>query len=142
MSAEVIGLNQALGRVVRMRDRARDPRPALEEAAEIEGESIRRNFEAGGRPRWQPHAESTRRSAYGPSRLLIREGALMDSFKPFVTRRSAAQRSRTIYGPRQNYGYPGRPGRGHSRTPARRFALFQPEDVRQIGGVLLHHVTR
>ncbi len=140
--SEVIGLENVIGRVVRMRDRARDPRPALGESAELTGESIRRNFEVGGRPRWKPHAESTRRSTSGPSRLLIREANLMNSFKPFVTRRSAGQRSRTVYGPRQNYGYPGGPGRGHSRTPARPFALFQPEDSRRIGGLLLHHVTR
>lgn len=125
-----------------MRESARDPRRALEEAAEIFGKSIHRNFEVGGRPRWKPHAESTRRGVYGPSRLLIRSGDLENSFRPFVTRRTAGQRSGLVYGPRQNFGYPGGPGRGHSPTPARTFSVFQPEDAEQIGGVMLSYVVK
>lgn len=66
----------------------------------------------------------------------------MNSFKPFVSRSSAGQRSSTVYGPRQNFGYKGGPGRGHSPTPAREFALFQREDAVQIGDIFLNHVTR
>ena len=140
--SEVRGFTRAIGGITRMRERARDPREALASAAEIAGESIRRNFEVGGRPKWKPHAESTRRSVYGPSRLLIRSGALENSFTPFVTRRTAGQRSRLVYGPRQNWGFPGGPGRGHSPTPARTFAVFQPEDGEQIAGVMLDHVVK
>lgn len=140
--SDVRGFTQAIGSVSRMRERARDARPALEEAAEIAGESIHRNFEVGGRPRWKPHAESTRRSTYGPSRLLIRSTALENSFRPFVTRRSAGQRSSLIYGPRQNWGYEGGPGRGHSPTPAREFAILQPKDASAMGRVMLDHVVQ
>lgn len=140
--SDVRGFSTAIGSISRMRERARDPRPALEEAAEIFGKSIHRNFEVGGRPRWKPHAESTRRGTYGPSRLLIRSTALENSFRPFVTRRSAGQRSGLVYGPRQNFGYEGGPGRGHSPTPARTFAVVQPEDAEQIGGVMLSHVVK
>jgi len=140
--SDVRGFSSAIGSITRLRERARDPRPALTEAAEITGESIHRNFEVGGRPRWKPHAESTRRSTYGPSRLLIRSTALENSFRPFVTRSSAGQRSSLIYGPRQDQGYKGGPGRGHSPTPARSFAVIQPEDAEQIGGVMLSHVVK
>ncbi len=141
--SDVRGFTACIGRVSRMREAARDPRPALEEAAEITGESIHKNFEVGGRPPWKPHAESTRRSTYGPSRLLVRRGALENSFVPFVTRRTAGQRARRLpYTLRQNYGYEGGQGRGHSPTPARTFAVFQPEDAEQIGGVMLSHVVK
>lgn len=140
--SDVRGFKAAIGSISRMRERARNPRPALEEAADIAGETIHRNFEVGGRPRWKPHAESTRRGTYGPSRLLIRSTALENSFRPFVTGRSAGQRSSLIYGPRQDQGYKGGPGRGHSPTPARTFAVFQPEDAEQIGGVMLSHVVK
>lgn len=141
--SDVRGFKAAIGSISRMRERARDPRPALEESAEIVGESIHHNFEVGGRPRWKPHAESTRRSTYGPSRLLIRSTALENSFQPFVTRRTAGQRSRGLaYSLRQNEGYKGGPGRGHSPTPARPFALFQPRDEEQIARVMLGHVVK
>jgi phage gpG-like protein len=140
--SEVRGFSSAIGDIARMRDRASDPRAALAEAAEIIGESIHRDFEVGGRPAWKPHAESTRRRTYGPSRLLMRKGTMENSFKPFVTRRTAGQRSSLVYGPRQNFGYEGGPGRGHSPTPARTFALLQPEDAERIGGVMLGHVVR
>jgi phage gpG-like protein len=140
--SDVRGFNSAIGSISRMRDRARDAREPLDEAAEIMGESIHRNFEVGGRPPWKPHAESTRRGNYGPSRLLIRSTALENSFRPFVTRRSAGQRSSSVYGPRQNFGYKGGPGRGHSPTPARTFALIQREDAERIGRVMLDHVVK
>ncbi len=136
------GFGTVIGGIVRMRDQARDPRAALTEAGELIGASIHRNFEVGGRPPWRPHAESTRRRTYGPSRLLIRSSDLENSFRPFVTRRSAGQRSGVVYGPRQNYGYKGGSGRGHSPTPARTFALLQPEDAERLGGVMLDHVVR
>lgn len=140
--SDVRGFKAAIGGISRMRERARDPRPALEEAADIAGESIGRNFEVGGRPPWKPHAESTRRGTYGPSRLLIRSTALENSFRPFVTRRSAGQRSSLIYGPRQDQGYKGGPGRGHSPTPARTFAILQPQDAEKMGHVMLAHVVK
>lgn len=124
-----------------MRGRARSPQAPLKQSADVTGVSIRRNFEVGGRPRWKRHAESTRRRRVGPSRLLIQSTQLMNSFEPFVTRASAGQRSSVVYGPRQNFGYKGGPGRGHSPTPAREFALFQPADAVQIGDLLLSHVT-
>lgn len=140
--SEVRGFSSAIGSISRMRDRALDPRDALEESASVIGESIHKDFAVSGRPAWTPHAESTRRRVYGPQRLLIRSGALEDSFKPFVTRRSAGQRSSLVYGPRQNFGYAGGPGRGHSHTPARPFAILQPEDAERIGGIMLDHVVR
>lgn len=143
MSSAVRGIEDVIGDVVRMRNRARRPRPAIKESAGIFGKSIRRNFEVGGRPRWKSHAESTRRSTYGPARLLIRSTRLMNSFKPFITAMSGGQRSSgTAYGPRQNFGYEGGPGPGHSPTPARTFALIQPEDATASARVFLDHVTQ
>lgn len=141
--SDVRGFKAAIGSISRIRERARDPRPALEEAADIAGETIHRNFEVSGRPRWKPHAESTRRGIYGPSRLLIRSSDLENSFKPFVTRRNAIQRSSGLaYSFRQNDGYRGGPGRGHSPTPARTFVIFQNEDAEQLVRVMLNHVVK
>jgi phage gpG-like protein len=140
--SEVTGFNAAIGRVARMRDRAANPQPALTDAAKVFGESVRENFEVGGRPPWKPHALATRKRTYGPSRLLIQSGDFENSFTPFVTRTTAGQRSGLIYGPRQNFGYKGGPGRGHSPTPARPVAVYQYEDEREISRVFLDHVTR
>lgn len=141
MNSVIKGMDGLIGEVVRMRDKARKPAAPLKQSAEVTGVSIRRNFEVGGRPRWKRHAESTRRSRVGPSRLLIQSTELMNSFKPFVSRSSAGQRSSTVYGPRQNFGYKGGSGRGHSPTPAREFALFQREDAVRSGDLFLNHVT-
>ncbi len=128
------GLEPLLRRLVRMAAQARNRRQPLREAAQEMAQSIRENFDAGGRPaKWQAHALSTRRRVIGPRRVLIRSGKLRNSFKPQATNDEATATSNVVYGPRQHFGYPGGKGRGRSRTPARPFAMLQDEDVDSIG---------
>lgn len=138
----VAGLERLKRDLVRLAARARHRRAAMRDAAGVMVASIRRSFDEGGRPRWKAHALSTRRRLVGPQRVLIRSGALRGSFRPRATNSEASADSTTVYGARQHFGYPGGPGRGHSRTPARPFALLQSEDAATLGEkVFLRHLT-
>lgn len=141
MGSAVQGMRPLLRHLERVRKRARDRKRAMRKAADLMVESVQRNFDEGGRPRWQAHAESTRRRLVGPQRVLYRSGALRGSFKPTATNDEASADSSTAYGARHHFGYPGGPGRGHSRTPARPFALLQDEDAPTIGErVFMRHL--
>jgi phage gpG-like protein len=103
--------------------------------------SIRKNFAVGGRPKWTPLAASTRRRKKGGGILIGESKKLSGGFKPVKKGNSVSVENDVIYGPRQNFGYKGGTGRGHSKTPARRFVMFQPEDIDDIGKIFRQHIA-
>lgn len=137
--AEVVGLDALLARVRGLKEKAQRPDAALSESADYMLGSIDKNFAAAGRPqRWAPHAESTLRGVYGPQKLLDRSGKMRGGFRPKFTARGwgIGNDAAAAYWPRQNFGYEGGGGgRGHSKTPARTFLLYQDEDIPAVGNI-------
>lgn len=140
MAEFISGLNKVLGRYSRLARDAQNLEKPVEKGGKVMLQSIRRNFAVGGRPKWTPLAASTKKRKKG-RKILVGEGTLRDSFKPSQNGNSVEVGTNVIYGPRHNFGYEGKEGRGHSPTPARPFVLFQQEDVRSIGNVLKQHIA-
>lgn len=130
--SSVTGIRPLIRRLVRMRERASRPGPALADSGDLIVGSIRRNFDVGGRPSWRGLSPNTR--PRGGS-ILNRSGDLRGSFEPHVKGKSVSADSDSVYGPRQHYGYDpgGKTGPGQVYTPARPFAELQAEDVPVIG---------
>jgi phage gpG-like protein len=140
--AEAIdGITRVLNRFVRMQARARNPRPALIASSVYMLGSIDRNFQSGGRPvKWVDLSASTlaarrRGKGKGGVKILVDEAQLKNSMWVDLQSDSIAIGPGVVYARRQNWGYPGGPGRGHSHTPARPFMLFQEEDVPAIAKI-------
>jgi phage gpG-like protein len=120
--------------------RSRRTREPVAKAVDIGIASIQKNFDVGGRPKWRGLAKSTLRTKRGGSILVGPKARLRNSFRPKATNSGGEAFSNVIYGPRQNFGYPGGPGRGHSFTPARTFVMWQDEDIRDVGEVFARHL--
>lgn len=133
MAESVGGMGRLVALLLALAARVRSPREALEEAGGEMVASIRRTFDAGGRPRWAPLSTATR--ARGGS-ILNRSGDLRSSFEPRVRGRTVSAESNVVYGPRQHFGYDpgGKTGPGQVRTPARSFAFVADEDVGLVVG--------
>ena len=143
--AEIAGLDAVIGRVREVRERAASPQPPMRESADYMLASVDRNFAAQGRPeRWEPHAETTRERLIGPQRLLERSGTMRGGFEPSFSASGwgIANAAARAYWPRQHFGFNGNGGRGHSRTPARPFLLFQTEDVPAVGRIFADYFFR
>jgi phage gpG-like protein len=143
--AEIVGLEQVIGRVRELRERAANPAAPLKASADYMLASVDQNFAAGGRPeRWEPHSEATRARLVGPQRLLERSGTLRSGFRPTLGPRgwSIGNEPARAYWPRQQFGYEGGGGRGQSRTPARPFLLYQPEDTGAVAATFADYFFR
>lgn len=108
--------------------------------------SIERNFKAGGRPaKWKPLAASTvrqrrRGGGSGGVKVLVDTAALKNSMSMRVRATETEVGTNMVQAKRQHFGYPGGKGRGHSKTPARPYMLFQNEDTDAIGKIFSRHV--
>lgn len=133
MADAVAGLTRLLNRFITIQGRARDMTPAMQAVGTYMIGSVARTFRAGGRPKWTGLAASTiaarrRGKGKGGVKILIDSATLMNSMSSIATANEVSAGTNMIYGPRQHFGYPGGSGRGHSRTPARPFLVFQDED--------------
>lgn len=113
--------------------------------------SIEKNFQAQGRPkRWDPLSPRTlagrrkgRRKKGGP-KILIDTARLKNSMSvKLVEGPGALVGTNVKYARRQHAGYDSeQKGRGHSKTPARAFMMFQDEDHDAIGRIFSRHIAR
>lgn len=136
------GIEQVLNRFARLEASVDNLEKPTQSAGEYMLASIARNFEAQGRPKWQGLAPSTLAQKKG-SKILHESGALENAATSpnalDVTSDGFDIAPDSIYGARHNFGYPGGTGRGRSKTPARAFLLFQPEDEKAILNIFNWH---
>ena len=108
--------------------------------------SVERNFKASGRPKkWEKLADSTiaaRRTGKGKGgiKILVDTAAMKNSMSMRVRSTETEVGTNAVQAKRQHFGYPGGTGRGHSKTPARPFVMFQDEDYDAIGQIFSRHV--
>lgn len=138
MSSAVRGIEEVLNRFVRLEAAFNNMEKPLKASGVYMLGSIERTFKAQGRPKkWQKLAKSTlaqRRKGKGKggAQILVNEGLLkgsvttQDAMK--TTSNSMNIGTNKVQAARMHFGYPGGPGRGHSKTPARPFLIFQSED--------------
>ena len=138
---EFQGLAPLLARIMELATRAQRTKEPVGKGVRVGIASIEKNFDLGGRPPWRGLAASTLKRKKG-SILVGPKARLKNSFKPRATNSEGEATSNVIYGPRQNFGFPGGPGRGHAHTPARAFVLWQEEDIRDISEVFQEHWWR
>lgn len=150
MSDAIGGLNKLFNRLLRLKQKATNLHPALQAVGVYMLGSIERNFRAQGRPqKWQALAKSTlarrrKGKGKGKAQILVDKSHLKNSVTArnalVVTSDKAQIGTNLIYAKRQHYGYEGKEGRGHSKTPARPFLMFQTEDVKAIEGIFNRHL--
>lgn len=110
--------------------------------------SIEKNFRAQGRPeKWVGLSEATKNRrrkgrGKGGAKILIDTARLKNSHSMRLTSEGVEVGTNVVYAPRQHFGYPGGAGRGHSKTPARPFLMFQDEDIVEIGNIFKRHIAR
>jgi phage virion morphogenesis protein len=151
MAEGIEGLEQLLKRLGELAlDTRRVEKPLKAAGAYMLG-SVEKNFQQQGRPkRWDPLSPRTlagrrrgRRKKGGP-KILIDTARLKNSMSvKLVEGPGALVGTNVKYARRQHSGYDSeKKGRGHSRTPARPFLVFQDEDHDAIGRIFARHITR
>jgi phage gpG-like protein len=143
-------------------NRIKNPTRYFQAGVEILKASIVKNFEAQGRPnRWKPLAEATllAGAGYGGQRftkggsaskgferhlqgrqILILRGKLRNSITGEATSRHGIVGSNEPQAALQHFG--GQAGRGHQvYVPARKFVMFQKEDVWALNALLRRFVV-
>jgi phage virion morphogenesis protein len=149
MSEGITGLERVIRRIGELATDTRQVERPLKAAGAYMLGSIERNFRAQGRPqKWQKLAAATlqrRRTGRGRggAQILIDTARLKNSMSfRLVSAPGVEIGTNVIYGPRQHFGYPGGAGRGHSKTPARPFLMFQDEDYDALAAIFKRHVAR
>lgn len=132
--------------------------PVMNEIGQIVRNSVIKNFQEGGRPRWKPHSQATilggilRRHFTKKGRLkepvsrklrggkvLIDTGHLMSHIKSKAYPDRAEIGTNVIYAAIHQFG--GKAGRGKKVTiPARPFLMVQPEDWEEIKKATLDYL--
>lgn len=150
MSAAIKGIEQVLNRFLIIEASVKNLEPAMKAAGVYMLGSIERNFKAQGRPaKWEALAPSTlsrRRTGKGKgtAQILVNEGLLKGSVTTAdsvtTTNSSMLIGTNKIQAARMHFGYPEGTGRGHSKTPARPFLLFQTEDADAIEQIFNRHL--
>ena len=147
MSAELKGVEQLFNRILIIETAAKDLEPAFKASGVYMLGSIERNFQEQGRPKkWQALAPATlakrrRGEGQGGAQILIDRGDLKNSNSTRLSGNSLEVGTNKDQAARLHFGYPGGKGRGHSKTPARPFLLFQDEDVDAIETIFNRHLN-
>jgi phage gpG-like protein len=148
MGQGIEGLDRLMRRVSRLESRISGEieKPFKASGTYMIG-SIQRNFTSSGRPKkWEGLADSTirqrrRGSGRGGVKPLIDTARLKNSMDKRIRTTELEIGTRMVQAKRQHFGYPKGEGRGHSKTPARPFMMFQdPEDYDAIGRIFSRHV--
>ena len=140
------GLDKVLNRTARLRRDIKQVEKPMKAAGTYMIGSIVRNFNAGGRPnKWAKLAESTVRGrrkgkGRGGIKILVDKGQLRNSNSMRLRSDGVEVGTNMVQAKRQHFGYPGGTGRGHAKTPARPFMLFQDEDSDAIGQIFSRHL--
>lgn len=151
--------------------RTSNTRPAMLEIAQTLQESVEKNFEVGGRPKWQPlsQARINQRSkkhsrgpgkptkATWPGQILRDLGLLEDSISSRATNDTAIVGAFTDYALAMQLGVSGSQSipthknaggstvKAHTRQmniPARPFLVIQPEDMKEAEAILMRHLLK
>ena len=148
MSAAIKGIEQVLNRFLIIEASVKNLEPAFRASGVYMLGSIEKNFKAQGRPaKWQALAPSTLRQrrkgkGQGGAQILIDTAALKSSVTSAFEATNSQMKIGTnkVQAARMHFGYPGGSGRGHSKTPARPFLLFQTEDADAIEMIFNRHL--
>ncbi len=130
--------------------RTSNTRPAMLAIAQTLQESIEKNFNVGGRPKWQPLSKSriNQRSkvhsrgegkptkATWPGQVLVDLGLLEDSISSRATNDTAIVGANRDYAAAMQLGVPAK------NIPARPFLAIQPEDIKEAEAILLRHLLK
>lgn len=133
---------RTLGRVLAL---VNDPHQVMRGIAGIMADAAEDQFEAEGKPAWQPLAPATikKRTRKGtwPGRILQVSGGLAASVTTATTRTSAAIGSNKVYAAIQHLGGPA--GRGRRVTiPARAYLVFGEDERDESLDLVAGHVQR
>ena len=141
------GIDRVLSRVSRLkRDIKHAERPMRASGVYMMG-SVVKNFNAGGRPKkWQKLAASTvaqRRTGKGKGGIkpLVDSGQLRNSSSMRLRSDGVEVGTNMVQAKRQHFGYPGGSGRGHAKTPARPYMMFQDDDKDAIAKIFSRHYS-
>lgn len=142
------GLDRLLTRTGRLRRDIKNVERPMKAAGTYMIGSIVKNFNASGRPKkWEKLADSTlaaRRSGgkkrKGGAKILIDMGDLRNSHSMRLRSDGVEVGTNKVQAKRQHFGYPEGTGRGHAKTPARPFMMFQDEDSDAIGKIFGRHL--
>ncbi|MDQ3132130.1 MAG: phage virion morphogenesis protein [Acidobacteriota bacterium] len=140
--AGIEGIEKLFNRVKRLKNAVKQTERPLRVSAVYMLGSIDKNFAAEGRAeKWKGLADSTKARRRGKRHKILTDTArLRRSHSYRISSGGAEIGTNVIYAPRQHFGYPGGSGRGRSKTPSRKFLMFQEEDIRQIGEIFSRHV--
>lgn len=151
MSNEIQGLESLIKRLSELAlDTRRVEKPLKAAGAYMLG-SIEKNFQQQGRPKkWDPLSPRTLagrrkgRRKKGGAKILIDSARLKNSMSVALVEGPAALVGTNVkYARRQHHGYDSeKGGRGHAKTPARPFLMFQDEDVDAIGRIFSRHIAK
>ncbi len=141
------GLEKILKRVKELATDSRHVERPMKASGTYMLGSIEKNFKAGGRPnRWTGLSAATiarrRNKKKSSIKILIDTARLKNSHQFRLVSEGVQIGTNVIYAPRQHFGYEGGSGRGHAKTPARPFLMFQEEDIREIGEIFTRHIAR
>lgn len=148
MASGIEGFEKLLRRVKKLSTDTRRTERPMRAAGVLMLGSIEKNFRAQGRPeKWTPLSDATlgrRRKGRGrgKAQILIDTARLKNSHSMRLTSEGVEIGTNVIYAARQHFGYEGGAGRGHSKTPARPFLMFQDEDIVEIGNIFRRHIER
>jgi len=124
--------------------KAGNARPAFNIAGQILTKSVRKNFTSQGRPtKWQDLAESTKKKKKGNKILINRgmAGGLMGSINYQSTNSDVRVGTPKVYGAIHQFG--GKAGRNKKTTiPQREYLLIQPEDWQSITDAFGRYLTK
>lgn len=147
MTEGLQGIDRVFARISKISANiTRDIEKPMKAAGVYQLGSIERNFKVGGRPaKWKPLAASTikgrrRGKGKGGVKVLVDTAALKNSMSMRVRATETEVGTNKVQAKRQHFGYPGGSGRGHSKTPARPYMLFQKEDIDAIGRIFSRHI--
>lgn len=142
------GIDRVLNRTGRLkRDIKHVERPMKAAGTYMVG-SIVRNFNSSGRPKkWEKLADGTvaarrRGKKKGGLKILIDKGDLRNSHSIRLRQDGVEVGTNKVQAKRQHLGYPEGTGRGHAKTPARPFVMFQDDDPEAIGKIFNQHFSR
>lgn len=143
--SSITGIDRIFTRAKKLAKDAKDAQRPLKASSVYMLGSIEKTFRAQGRPKkWTKLADSTvaaRRKGRGKgsAQILIDRARLKNSHSYRLSGNASEIGTNVIYAKRHHFGYPGGTGRGRSKTPARPWLMFQPEDVRDIGEIFSRH---
>lgn len=147
MANDIQGIENLFRRVRKLATDTRQVQKPLKAAGVVMLGSIQQNFKAQGRPnKWTKLSDVTiarrrKGKGKGSAQILIDRGLLKNSHSMKVSTDGVEVGTNKIQAKRLHFGFPKGKGRGKSKTPARKFVMFQEEDFDTIGNIFNRHIS-